>query len=103
MGGAGRGGMGGAGRGGAGQGGVGRGDLDLDLVADLKAHRTPWGSTMASSTTLHIGRPCHVRCTPQALDGPPWHANSGAAGLRWQGGLGRAGRGGAGRGGAGQV
>ena len=27
-------------------------------------------STMASPTTLHIGRPCHVRCTTRALDGP---------------------------------
>ena len=25
---------------------------------------------MASPMTLHIGRPCHVRCTPQALDRP---------------------------------
>ena len=46
------------------------GDLDLDLGADLKPHRTPRGSTMASPTTLQIGRPCHMRCTPQALDGP---------------------------------
>ena len=44
--------------------------LDLDLVADLKAHRTPGGCTMASPMTLHISRPCHMRCTPQALDRP---------------------------------
>ena len=25
---------------------------------------------MASPITLHIGRPCHVRCTRRALDGP---------------------------------
>ena len=28
------------------------------------------GSTMVFLTTLHIGRPCHVRCTPWALDRP---------------------------------
>ena len=25
---------------------------------------------MASTTTLHIGWPCHMRCAPQAIDGP---------------------------------
>ena len=75
------------GRGGEGAGGEGRGrggeggkrgrergglnldldfDLDLDLVADLKAYRTPAGSTMASPTSaywpampyeMHIPRP----------------------------------------------
>ena len=43
---------------------------DLDLLADVKAQKTPQGgSTMASPTALHTGRPCHVRCTPQALPG----------------------------------
>ena len=56
--------------------------MGLDVVADLKAHRTPRGSTMASATTLHIGRPWHVRCTPQALDGPLRHATQGGAGPR---------------------
>ena len=36
-------------------------DLDLDLVADPEARGTPGGSTMASPTTLHIGRPCHMK------------------------------------------
>ena len=53
-------------------------DLDLGLVADRKAHRMPrmrWGCTMASPTRLHIGRPCHLSCTPRALDGP-WAGGS---------------------------
>ena len=35
-------------------------ELDSDLVADLKAHRTPEGGTMVSPTTLHIGRPWDI-------------------------------------------
>ena len=30
---------------------------------------------MASLATLHIGRPCHVKCTPKALDQPSWFAS----------------------------
>ena len=42
--------------------------LDLDLVADLKAHGlTGGGCSKVSPATLHIGRPCHMRCTPQDL------------------------------------
>ena len=41
-------------------------DLDLDLVADLTAHRPPGGCSMASLPALYIGRPCNVRCTPRA-------------------------------------
>ena len=48
----------------------GRGILEyLDLEADLKAHRTPGGSTMASLRTLHVSQPCHVRRTPEATRG----------------------------------
>ena len=55
------------------KGGAGQGDsLDLDLVADLKAHRTPQGCTMAFLTALHIG---HRPAMPYemhslAIDGP---------------------------------
>ena len=36
----------------------------------LRRTGPPGGSTMASLTTLQIGQPCHVRCAPQAFDGP---------------------------------
>ena len=35
-------------------------DLEFHLEVDLKAHRPPGGSTMASPTTEHIGQPCHM-------------------------------------------
>ena len=41
--------------------------LDLELDADLEARRTPGGEHMASPTTLHIGGPCRMRCTPCTL------------------------------------
>ena len=47
----------------------GEGGLDLDLEA-VKAHKPPGGCTMASLATLHLGQPCHMRCTPKALDSP---------------------------------
>ena len=50
-------------------------DLGLDWEADLMAHRRPGWCTMASPTTLHIGRPCHIRCTRRALNG--WCAGHG--------------------------
>ena len=31
-----------------------------DLVADLKAHRTPGGCTTTSASALHIGWTCHM-------------------------------------------
>ena len=52
-----------------GSGGARGRDLDLDVEADLKAHRQPWGCSMASPTTLHIGWSCHVIHTP-------WHCAS---------------------------
>ena len=39
-------------------------------MADLKAHRTSGGCTMVAPTTPHIGRPCHMKCTPRTHDGP---------------------------------
>ena len=56
-----------------GGGGVWILDLVWGPILRLTGH-LGW-SRMASPTTLHIGWPCHVRCTPQALDGPfpaPW-------------------------------
>ena len=40
----------------------------------------PGRSTMAFLTTLHISRPCHAKCTPQALGRPSQHASLGAVG-----------------------
>ena len=48
------------------RGRAGEEDFDLDLEVDLKAHRPPWGSTMAFLTTQHIGQPCKM----DALLGP---------------------------------
>ena len=48
-----------------------RRDLDLDLEADLKAHRPPGGCSMAPQTTLHIGRPSYVMHAPWTLAGHP--------------------------------
>ena len=71
------GGKGGGREGREGEKGRGREDFDSGLVADLKAHRTPGECSRASLTTLHIGCPCHMRCTPWALGGPsPAHASA---------------------------
>ena len=63
-------------RGGEGGSDGGR-DLDLDLGTHLRAHRTPGAEHDGVPTTLQIGRPCHMKCTLQVLDGPlpvqsPW-------------------------------
>ena len=71
----------GEGEGGKRGGGEGGGDWVWIWIwiwgAGLTAQRTPGGCSMASPTTLHIGRPCDWTCTPRALNGPfplraPW-------------------------------
>ena len=45
----------------------------------LRLTKRPGGSTIAFPTTLHISRPGHMKCTPEALDGPllaPWPRGS---------------------------
>ena len=47
--------------------GGGGGGWDLDLVADVEAHRPPGGS-WGSLTALHTGQPCRP-CVPTAKGG----------------------------------
>ena len=41
----------------------------------LRLTGRPGRSRTASPTTLHIDRPCHVKCAPRVLAGPSWHAS----------------------------
>ena len=47
----------------------------------LRLTGRPGRSTMASLMTLHIGRPCHAKCTPQALDEPRTLKGRGRVGI----------------------